>query len=373
MERNGHFQLTYMITANSRSDATKLAESIRVEQSVEMPIDALPAGASRALGEIVSINPSNEEDFWMVSISYPNFLAGGDITQLINILYGNISLYPGIKVVNANDHYFNGHFNGPSFGLKGIRELLNRKDQKPLSCTALKPVGLSANELAERARLFARGGIDIIKDDHGVTDQQSASFHDRVSACVQAVRTGEQHSGKKTLYFPNITTSPVKILSRFQEAVELGADGVLICPQLAGLETLHEIAKFNQIPIMAHPSFSGGYIIHKTSGFTPSFYYGKLWRALGADAIIYPNAGGRFTLSVDTCLEMNEQMRIPFCGFNPALPTPAGGIHLNTIPDLLNLYGHEICYLVGGSLYQHPSGIEKATKQFTQLMEAHDE
>lgn len=372
MGKSSHFTLTYRVQAESEHEAEQIAHHIRTEQTVEMPLPAVPRSAVHSIAELISIQPSEVAGSWKVMISFPTSIIDGDITQLVNVLFGNISLLPGIKIVDADDHLFSNLNWGPSFGIDGVRTLLGKK-RGALSCTALKPAGLTEIELAERAFLFSKGGIDIIKDDHGLTNQGKATFKSRVAACVKAIRKGEQHSGKKTLYFPNITSNPIDIEQKFREAIELGADGVLLSPQLTGLETLSSLAKLQLAPVMAHPAFSGSYVIHDTHGFTPEFYYGKLWRALGADSIIYPNAGGRFGYSVDTCLSLNHLMHADFCDFKPSLPSPAGGINLDSIPGLLNRYGKDIAYLVGGSLYNHKDGIEMATVEFLNLLEGDSE
>lgn len=372
MGKPSHFTLTFRVKAESEHEAEQIAHNIRTEQTVEMPLPSVPKSAKHSIAELISVQPTVIMELWTVKISFPTSIIGGDITQLINVLFGNISLLPGIKVVDADDQMFSSFNRGPSFGIDGIRTLLGKK-KGALSCTALKPIGLTENELADRAYSFSKAGIDIIKDDHGLANQTEATFKRRVSACVEAIRNGEQHSGKKTLYFPNITSNPFYIEQKFLEAIELGADGVLLSPQLTGLETLSSLAKLQLAPIMAHPAFSGSYVIHETHGFTPEFYYGKLWRALGADCIIYPNAGGRFGYSVDTCIALNHQMHTDFCNFKPSLPSPAGGINLDSIPGLLTRYGTDVAYLVGGSLYNHINGIEKATVEFLKLLEGNVE
>lgn len=372
MGKSSHFTLTFRVQAETELEAEQIAHHIRTEQTVEMPLPAVPKSAEHSIAELLSVQSTDSKGFWTVMIAFPSSIIGDDITQLINVLFGNISLLPGIKIMDADDQLFSSFNQGPSFGIDGIRTLLNKK-KGALSCTALKPIGLTENELAERAFLFTKAGIDIIKDDHGLTNQATATFTNRVTACVNAVRKGEQYSGKKTLYFPNITSNPISVDQKFREAIELGADGVLLSPQLTGLETLSSLAKLELAPIMAHPAFSGSYVIHATHGFSPEFYYGKLWRALGADCIIYPNAGGRFGYSIESCLALNHQMHSEFSNFKPSLPSPAGGINLDSIPGLLNRYGTEIAYLVGGSLYNHKDGIEKATFEFIRLLEDNNE
>lgn len=372
MGKSSHFTLTFRVQAESEQEAEQIAHNIRTEQTVEMPLPSVPKSAKHSIAELLSVQPSETNDHWIVIISFPISIIGDDITQLINVLFGNISLLPGIKIIDADDQLFSIFNQGPSFGIRGIRNLLGEK-KGALSCTALKPIGLTENELAERGFLFSKAGMDIIKDDHGLTNQNEATFKRRVSACVDAIRKGEQFSGKKTLYFPNITSNPINIEQKFREAIDMGADGVLLSPQLTGLETLSSLAKLQLAPVMAHPAFSGSYVIHETHGFTPEFYYGKLWRALGADCIIYPNAGGRFSYSIDTCLALNQQMHTDFCSFKASLPSPAGGINLDSIPGLLKRYGTDIAYLVGGSLYSHKDGIEKATVEFLKLLEGNGE
>jgi ribulose-bisphosphate carboxylase large chain len=361
-----HVTIVYQLAADSRSQAEQIAENISIEQSVEMPAGTVPASASASLPSIEKVDPI-DENLWKAVIHYPVSIIDSDPTQFLNVLYGNISLLDGIKLLDVHDQYFAELLSGPAFGIPGIRKLLN-VHTRPLSCTALKPVGLSAVELAGRAGQFARGGIDIIKDDHGLADQSTAAFTERVSSCLKAIRDGEQRSGKRTCYFPNITTSPARLFSRFQQAVDLGAEGVLISPQLTGIEAMHEIAKTAQVPVMAHPAFSGPYVIPKRTGFSMELYYGKLWRAFGADAIIYPNAGGRFTFSKATCQALNLQMRKDFCTFKPSFPVPAGGIDLVSIPDWIKEYGKETIFLVGGSLYKQDTGIEQATATFQQML-----
>lgn len=357
-----HFSVQYLIESSSKSEAENIALNLSLEQSVEMPLNTVPEIAQGYIGQLVSLEKASDGQ-WISTLHFSKKLVEDDPTQLLNILYGNSSLKPGIKVLDVNDYAFQSVLKGPAFGIEGIRRLLNTQG-RPLSCTALKPVGLSVSGFAERAYKFAKGGIDIIKDDHGITNQSAAPFKDRLIACERAIRKGEQISGKRTLYFPNITTSALNIRDRFDQAIEYGADGVLICPQLTGLEVMHGLASLNQVPVMAHPSFSGAFVIHDNHGFSPELYYGKIWRAFGADSIIYPNTGGRFRFDIHQCKAINKACRHNFSDFKPSFPTPGGGINLNSINKWIDEYDRDTIYLVGGSLYQHAMGIEKATQEF---------
>ncbi len=369
MKTDTRFTIVYQIEAGDQAKAEKFLRKIGTEQSVEISFELVPPEARASLPEFFPVEQLGENK-WKARISYPLSVVGDDPTQFLNVLFGNISLLNGIVISDVSDNIFNTLLNGPSFGIEGIRKSCGVKT-RAISSTALKPVGLSAEELANRAFLFAKGGIDIIKDDHGLTNQQSAPFGERVSQCAMAVRRGEQHSGKKSLYFPNITTSPQQLLERFEIAIELGADGVLVCPQLTGLESLLSLASLKEIPLMAHPAFSGSYI-QANHGFSPELYYGKIWRAFGADAVIYPNTGGRFPFTAEQCHQLNRQICGHFCSFKPAFPVPGGGIKLETVEGWMDSYGNDIIFLIGGSLYNQTSGIESAAREFQQLLESYE-
>ena len=62
------------------------------------------------------------------------------------------------------------YFLEPRHGVEGLRSLCAVSSRRPLSCVAVKPLGSSAAELADRCGGLALGGIDIVKDDHGIAD-----------------------------------------------------------------------------------------------------------------------------------------------------------------------------------------------------------
>jgi ribulose-bisphosphate carboxylase large chain len=283
-------------------------------------------------------------------------------------MFGNISIKPTIRITDFDPGSLASLFPGPMFGIDGIRSLTSVYE-RPLSCTALKPLGSSPDTLAGIAFEAALGGIDIIKDDHGLANQPMARFESRVKHSVSAIKKAEQKTGKKTLYFPNITAQFEDLIQRAELALEYGADGLLISPQLTGLSALAYLARSSlELPIMAHPAFSGPFTIHPLSGIAPDVYFGKLWRALGADSVIYPNAGGRFSYTLDQCHSINSACRGEFANCRSAFPAPGGGIDRHTVADWKGRYGNDTIFLIGGSLYLHPGGMKKAAAEFQQSL-----
>lgn len=173
--------------------------------AMEFPEVCLPEGVIRdsILGKIESIVASQQgfpNGSVLVEISYAVETTAWEFTQLLNVIFGNISIKPGIRVekINLSPSLLR-MFKGPRFGREGLRRMLQVSD-RPLLFTALKPQGLSAKELAEIAYKFALGGIDIIKDDHGLTNQPFAPFNERVELCTEAVNKANRETGGRAIY-----------------------------------------------------------------------------------------------------------------------------------------------------------------------------
>jgi len=371
MSDSGHFFITYHISGNSLEQAEDKARKLCVEQTVEMPVEAVPGRIQTGyLSKIQSITHIDENCFELI-VKCPLPSAGTEISQIINIIYGNISLTPGIKLMDIDWTNLTNLVQGPRFGIEGIRKKLNIYG-RALSCTALKPIGLTTNELADLCYKFALSGIDIIKDDHGLSNQESSPFKERVEACCRAVDRAAQKTGKKSEYYPNITSDSEEVYKRFEFAKNQGAGGVLIAPQITGLTMMHALASLKELPVMAHPSFTGSYLINAENGIDSGFYYGSLWRALGADSVIFTNAQGRFDFTEKEVLSIANHARDGSRPFKSSLPTPGGGIDRNTVKNWLEFYGIDTLFLIGGSLYIHPEGLQIAAREFQNKLESND-
>jgi len=309
-------------------------------------------------------------DTFAATISYALASTAGEMTQFLNVIFGNTSLKPAIQVVQLHlpdspIHYLP----GPRFGIAGLRHLIGVPD-KPLLATALKPMGKSVQELADSAYRFALGGADIIKDDHGLTDQTFCPYESRVSACAAAVAKANQQTDKHCLYVANITAPVTDILRRAYFAKQAGAGGLLIAPGLTGFDMLRVLATESalNLPLIVHPALLGSFAIHPNSGFSQGLILGQLPRLAGADAAIYPNYGGRFSFSKTACQQIAENCQTVNGRYLPIFPMPAGGITLANIPNMLATYGHDFIFLVGGALYAHSSDLTANVRHFLALV-----
>ena len=127
---------------------------------------------------------------------------GNDAGQLINMLFGNTSIHDDVVLHDAEfPPELVKAFGGPRHGLDGLRQRVGAP-RRALTCSALKPQGLPPDKLAELARRFAQGGIDYIKDDHGLADQAYSPFAARVAAIAKALRALGRD---RTRYVPSLS------------------------------------------------------------------------------------------------------------------------------------------------------------------------
>ncbi len=366
---DARFLATYRIVG-SRAEAQARAWDICLEQTVELPVEVIPKGFVRdqVVGRIEALE--KRSGGYRVVISYAAGSAAGELPQLLNVLFGNISLKPGIRL----ERFFFPpvilkQFKGPRFGRIGLRRRLG-VPRRPLLCAALKPMGLSAAALAELAYQFALGGIDIVKDDHGLSDQPYARFAERARLCAKAVANANRKTGHRCAYASNVTAPHGELLERARLARAVGAGALLVSPGLAGLDAMRTVADDARVglPIFSHPAFQGTYVLHPESGISHYALFGQIARLAGADASIYPNYGGRFSFSREECRSIVQGCAVPLGRLRPIFPCPGGGMSLGRVPELLRFYGNEVILLVGGGLLTHGPDVVENCRTLRRLV-----
>jgi ribulose-bisphosphate carboxylase large chain len=359
------FSVTYSLAAATAKEAREKAFDICVEQTVEFPYDLIAEQwiRDRLVGQVETV-ARLAPGRYAAQISYDDATAGCEATQFLNVLFGNTSIKPGIRIERiCPSRGVLGTFPGPRFGVRGVRRLLGVQG-RPLLCSALKPMGLSARALGELAYRFALGGIDLIKDDHGLADQYFAPFEERVRHCVEAVRRANRETGGRCRYVPNVTADGIQTLQRARAARRAGAGAVMISAALTGFATMREVARDDRVgvPVFFHPAFAGTLTTSPQSGISHLTLYGQMARLFGADVSIFPSFGGRFSFTPDECRSVAEGCRMRMGSIKPCLPAPGGGIRFETVAEIVAFYGPDTLFLIGGGLFRYSRDITKACR-----------
>ena len=130
-----------------------------------------------------------------------------------------------------------------------------------MTCSALKPQGLSADRLAALAGRFAEGGIDYVKDDHGLADQAYSPFATRVEAIAAALRGVAPPAGHATRYVPSLSGDLDTMRRQIAISRGAGIDTVMAAPMIAGLANFHRLVREHpDMAFFAHPTLAGAAI-----------------------------------------------------------------------------------------------------------------
>jgi len=122
---------------------------------------------------------------------------------------------------------------------------------------------------------------------------------------------------------------------------------------------------FPDMAIFAHPSLGGA------SRIAPDLLIGALFRLIGADAVIFPNFGGRFGYAPETCRRLAAAARRSDDRMRAALPVPAGGMTVERTGEILDFYGPDTMLLIGGNLLMAREHVTAAAEVFVRAVADH--
>lgn len=347
----GRFTVTYRIGAAREAEALEKLKNLTVEQTVEFPADHIDCETIRRdiIGRIETFAPC--PGGYRGVVSYAEEIATEEFPQFLNVVFGNSSLLPGITVerIDPTERML-GWYGGAKLGVPGLRRRLGVYD-RPLCFTALKPMGLPVQSLAEEAYRCALGGVDLIKDDHGLSNQSFAGYRERVRAVCRAVRRGNEESGGHAVYVPNVSGTLLHLVDRVRFAEDCGAGGVMVAPGLMGFDAMVQTARNTSLPVVFHPALAGCYVDKGAGGFDCGCILGQLPRLAGADIAVFPNYGGRFSLTREQCGRIVAMCREPMGKIPAVFPAPAGGMAMDRVEEMRTFYGADTALLMGGGLF----------------------
>lgn len=346
------------------AQAAQRAAALALEQSVELPLAAVHSRRIRdeVIAQVLSVEPESAADGHRAATSIATLALAGetfddDAGQLMNMLMGNSSLLDDAQLLDvelpaAFAQRFGGPCGDPSGGVDGVRRLTGRA-AGALTCSALKPIGSSPQELASMCTAFATAGIDVVKDDHGWAGQRSAPFEARVQACQPVL------AAHGVSYAPSLSGDLDRMRRQIDFARRHGVRAVLTAPMVAGVANFHALTRAApDMTFIAHPALAGHGV------FAPPLLLGRLFRLFGADAVIFPNSGGRFSYSAQTCADIAARAREPWHGLAPTLPVPAGGMSVERVPEIVSMFGPDTMLLIGGSLLAAGDGLAERCREF---------
>lgn len=259
------------------------------------------------------------------------------------------------------------NFKGPKFGIPGIRQKLN-VPHRPLSLHIIKPkMGMTPQQTADQVYQTALGGVDACKDDEMTSDTYNNKFDERLPRVMEKIHKAKEKTGKEVIYFVSITDECSRIGERAHRAVELGANGLLVCYS-AGLSALRMLAEDPELnmPILLHASHM---IAAQPRIAWPVF--AKLCRLCGADLMLTPTMWSSIPMvSMEEGLRTAQVKQAPLYHIRPTWPMPCAGVYPGLAEVIINEYGPDIVIPAGGGMLGHPDGYMAGAQSWQQAIAA---
>ncbi len=310
-----------------------------------------------------------------VTIAHPHCNFGPKIPNLLTAVCGEGTFFtPGVPVVKLMDIQFPdsflADFEGPKFGIEGLRNLLNAHG-RPIFFGVVKPnIGLSPEEFSEIAHQSWLGGLDIAKDDEMLADVTWSAIADRAAHLGAARRHAEAVTGEPKIYLANITDEVDSLIEKHDVAVRNGANALLINALPVGLSAVRMLSNYTQVPLIGHFPFIASFSRMEKYGIH-SRVMTKLQRLAGLDAVIMPGFGDRMMTPEEEVLENIEECLKPMGHIRPCLPVPGGSDSALTLENVYRKVGSvDFGFVPGRGVFGHPMGPKAGAMSIRQAWEA---
>ena len=310
-----------------------------------------------------------------VTIFYPYNNFGKKIPNLLTAVCGEGVFHaPDICAVRLLDidfpQSFLDDFQGPQFGVSGLRDMLDVHD-RPLMLGVIKPnVGLSPEPFAELGYQAWLGGLDIAKDDEQLGDVSWSSVEERSRLLGALCKKAEAETGEKKIYLTNITDEVDQLIELHDIAVKNGAKAVMINGMTTGFSAVRMLRKHASVPLVSHFDFMAPYIQLPWFGVRDKVFT-KLQRMAGYDVLIYPGLSSRLKVQKEDVIANAEACLCKFGGLKKMLPVPAGSQWAGSLGRLYKILDTvDFGIVPGRAVFGHPMGPKGGAKSLRQGWEA---
>ncbi len=310
-----------------------------------------------------------------VRIAHPHRNFGTKLPNLLTAVCGEGTFFtPGVPLVKLLDIIFPDNylaaFDGPRFGIDGIREQLDVYN-RPIFFGVVKPnIGLEPSHFAEIAYESWLGGLDIAKDDEMLADVEWSTMAERSGLLGKARLKAEEITGERKGYLANITDEVDRLREQHDLAVSNGANALLVNAMPVGLSAVRMLARHTKVPLIGHFPFIAPFSRLEKFGIHTRVIT-KLQRLAGLDAIIMPGFGNRMMTEEDEVRQNVNECLCDMGHIKRALPVPGGSDSALTLESVYRKVGGvDFGFVPGRGIFGHPMGPRAGAMSIRQAWEA---
>ncbi len=294
-------------------------------------------------------------------IAYPaELFEAGNMPNLLSSVAGNVFGLKALRNLRLLDIHLPVElaksFDGPKYGVDGIRRLLKVKE-RPLVGTIIKPkLGLKPYDHAKVAYEAWAGGCDIVKDDENLSSQKFNEFEDRLHATLDARDRAQKETGEKKVYAINITAETETMLDRADMIIDHGGEYAMVDILTCGWSAMQTLRK-QDLRLVIHAHRAGH------AAFTKNHLHGiamrsivTIARAIGVDQLHVGTIVGKMSETKAEVLENIDACKTEMYGLKPIMPVASGGLHPRLVQAVLETFGTDVVIQAGGGIHGHPEG-----------------
>ena len=317
---------------------------------------------------------SDEPPMYIIQIAYPMANFSTSMSALMTILFGNISASGMIRLIDvAFPKKFIAQFQGPKFGVQGMRDVLG-VPERPLLNAMIKPnIGWTPDEGADLFYKACKGGVDVIKDDElMLADSAFCPLVERVTKFMAAEKRVFEETGEHSLYAVNISDETAKVRDNAYRVLEAGGNCLMVNVYTTGFDTLKMLADDPNInvPILAHVNFAGTMAAPTYTGISAPLLVGKITRLAGGDFQINGHPFGTFPVSYKMFYRSFKFFTQPWWNIKPMMYACSGGTTQLAVEKIIKAVGTDVMLAAGGGVHGHPDGSEAGAKSMRQAIDA---
>lgn len=311
---------------------------------------------------------------YVLQIGFPCKNVGASYPSMLSTVFGNISASGMLKWIDvAFPKSFVEQYQGPKFGVEGIRDLLDVHDRPLVNCMIKPNIGWTPEEGAEIFYEAAKGGVDLVKDDElMLADSAFCPLEKRVKLFMEKERKVYEETGEHTLYAVNITDNLDKLRDNALRALDCGVNALMVNTYTCGQAALKALADDPDInvPILAHVDYAGAYCSSTYTGINAPLIIGKLTRLCGGDLEIMGHPWGKFPVPFSTFSRTFRAFTLPWWNIKPMFDLVSGGTNQLMIDKAMDECGIDIVLAAGGGVHGHPDGSCAGAKSMRQAIDA---
>jgi ribulose-bisphosphate carboxylase large chain len=253
-------------------------------------------------------------------------------------------------------------FQGPKYGIKGIRSFTKSVD-KPILGGIVKPkIGVTSKVLTNMVEEMVAGGVNFIKEDEIMSNPAICPIEERVPLVMDVLK------GTDVIYAVCINSDAPYLLDRVKKVCDLGGNSVHV-NFWSGLGAYKSIRDLN-LPLFIHFQKSGDKILtNKNHDYHISWnVICDLAGLMGVDFIHAGMWGGYMS---DNEEDLKETLRI--LHNRNVMPALSCGMNPGLVQAINKRFGFNYMANVGGALHGHPGGTKAGVLAMRQSIDGNHE